>query len=215
MSRTFFKSVKNAVKHWYVPLIIGILFIISGIFIFRTPLESYVSLSILFSSLFLVAGIMEVVFALTNKEEIDNWGWLLFSGILNFILGAVLLANPEVSMVVLPIYVGFGLMFRSIGAMSSAFELKNYGAQGWGGLLVMGILGLIFSTVMVWNPAFGGVTIVYWTGFALITLGFFSVYYAIQLKKLKNYSKNISSELKDRYEQIKKEIEDHFNQDRN
>lgn len=214
MSTTFFKTVKNAVKHWYIPLIVGLLFILSAFIIFRTPLESYLSLSILFSSLFLVSGILEVVFAFSNKEEIENWGWILFAGILNIVLGLLLLGNPEISMLVLPIYVGFGLMFRSVSSMSASFELKHYGIKGWGGLLTIGIIGLIFSFIMVWNPVFGGLTIVYWTAFTLLTLGFFGIYYSIQLKKLKRKTKNISSDLRKRYESIKKEIEENFNLDR-
>lgn len=72
MKNTFIKTVKNTVKHWYISLIIGVLFVISALYIFRTPLESYVSLSILFSSLFLVSGILEVIFSLSNRKEIDN-----------------------------------------------------------------------------------------------------------------------------------------------
>lgn len=208
MKNTFIKTVKNTVKHWYISLIIGVLFVISALYIFRTPLESYVSLSILFSSLFLVSGILEVIFSLSNRKEIDNWGWTLFAGILNTVIGGILLSNPGFTIVLLPIYVGFGLMFRSIQGMSSSFELKSYKVKGWWQLLVLGIIGLIFSVVMIFNPLLGGITIIYWTAGALLALGIFSIYYAFVLRKLKKYSKRISSDLKDRYEAIQKEMHD-------
>lgn len=42
MENSFIKTVRNTVNHWYIPLIIGVLFVISSLYIFRTPLESYV-----------------------------------------------------------------------------------------------------------------------------------------------------------------------------
>lgn len=208
MKNSFVKTVRDAVKHWYISLIIGVLFVVSALYIFRTPLESYVSLTLLFSLLFLVSGILEIIFSLSNRKEIDNWGWTLFAGILNTVIGFILLSNPGFTIVLLPVYVGFGLMFRSIQGMSSSFELKSYKVKGWWQLLILGLLGLIFSVVMIFNPLLGGITIMYWTAGALLALGIYSIYYAFVLRRLKKYSKRISSDLKSRYEAIQKEIHD-------
>lgn len=206
MSPTLLKTVKNAVNHWYIPLIVGILFILCSIYVFKTPVESYLSLSLLFSFAFLIAGIMEIVFSISNRKEIDNWGWLLFSGILSLILGVILISNPALSVILLPIYVGFGLMFRSVSAMSTSFELKSYGITDWIGMFLLGLAGLIFSIIMIWNPVLGGISIVYWTALSLLSLGIFGIYYSFQLRKVKNKSAQISKDLKDRYDAVKKEI---------
>ena len=50
----------NSIKHWYVPLILGILFLVFGIYIFTVPLETYVTLSILFSISFITSGLFEI-----------------------------------------------------------------------------------------------------------------------------------------------------------
>ena len=112
------------------------------------------------------------------------------------------MSNPGFTIVLLPIYVGFGLMFRSIHGMTSSFELKSYKAKGWWQLLILGILGFIFSIVMIFNPVVGGITIIYWTAGALLALGGFGIYYAFVLRKLKKNSKRISADLKNRYEAI-------------
>jgi len=36
----------------------------------------------LFSWSFIVSGILEIIFALQNKNEVDGWGWYLTVGIL-------------------------------------------------------------------------------------------------------------------------------------
>jgi uncharacterized membrane protein HdeD (DUF308 family) len=73
-------------------------------------------------------------------------------------------------------------------AISFSIELSSYGVKQWGWLLLMGIIGLIFSYILIWNPVFAGLTLVYWTGLALITLGIFSIYFSIQLNKLRKIS---------------------------
>lgn len=206
MVNTFVKSVKSQVKHWYLPVVLGVLFIAFGIFIFNTPIASYVSLAMLFSAIFLVAGISEIVFALSNKDQLDGFGWILFSGLIDFVLGLILVANPSFSMVVLPIYVGFGLLFRSMKGMGTAFDLKHYGNKSWFGLFIMAFLGLIFSIFMLANLEFGAFTIVYWTAFSFIMLGIYSAVFGLQLRKLKKFAGNVDDTLMKRFEEVQEEV---------
>lgn len=185
------KKVKNSVKHWYIPLIIGLIFIALGIWTFMSPAESFLSLTILFIWAFIVGGIFEIFFAVTNKEELDHWGWELASGILTLAIGIIMALNPAISLVTLPFYVGFVIMFRSIMAISSSIELKKYGVLDWGNLMAMGILGLILSFILLWNPMLAGLSIVVWTGMALIIIGGYAIYFATKLKKLHATAKDI------------------------
>ena len=160
----------------------------------------------IFSFLFLFSGIFEVAFALSNKKEMDNWGWVLFSGIVDIILGVILVTSPALTMAVLPIYVGIMLMFRSIRSMAMALHLKDYGSKKWGGLFVLSILGLIFSIFMVTNLEFGSFTIVYWTAFSFVFIGFFGIYYGFQLKKLKNVGAEYGVEIEKKMEALENEV---------
>ncbi|SEN21876.1 Uncharacterized membrane protein HdeD, DUF308 family [bacterium A37T11] len=194
MEHSFMKSVKTAVKHWYLQLIMGIIFIFSGIWTFSYPLESYLTLSILFTTTFIVTGFLEIIFSFSNQKELDNWGWILVSGIVSLLIGILLVNNPLISITTLPIYVGFLVLYRSILALSNAIDLKNYGVRDWGNLLIIGIIGTLFSFILLWNPTFAGFTIVTWTALALIMAGIFSVYLSLKLKKLKNIQANRPSE---------------------
>ena len=190
MANDFIKRVRSSVKHWYLALLVGILLICTGIWTLSSPLESYVALSMVFSISFLISGILEIVFALSNREELDGWGWTLALGILTAMVGILLLMNPEVSLATLPFYVGFLVMFRSIGAIGTALDLKNYKVLDWGTLMVIGILGLLFSFILLWNPVFAGMTVVIWTGIAFLVAGVFNVYLGF---KLRNLHKNFGS----------------------
>jgi len=69
MGNTIYKTIENAIKHWYLPLIVGVLLIVLGIWTFTTPLESYIMLSIVFAVGFFLSGIFEMIFALPNKHK--------------------------------------------------------------------------------------------------------------------------------------------------
>jgi uncharacterized membrane protein HdeD (DUF308 family) len=184
------KSVKDTIKHWYLPLILGILFIIVGVWAIVTPASTYLSLAILFSVTFFVAGILEIIYSISYRKQLDGWGWSLASGILNFIIGLLLIIYPQISVITLPLFIGFVVLYHSMMAIAWSIELKKYGVSNWGWLLFTGILGVIFSFFLIWNPFFAGLTVAVFTGVALITIGVFHIHFSIELKKLKNTFKN-------------------------
>jgi|TARA_B110000014_G_C20095976_1_gene574467 uncharacterized membrane protein HdeD (DUF308 family) len=200
------KLVNNTVKHWYIPLIVGLLFSGIGIYSMLSPLNSYKTLAMIFSFSFLLSGVSEILFSLSNKKEIDNWGWTLTFGVLTFILGLLLVLNPEIPMKTLPIYIGFIVLFRSIMGISYAIELKNYGVKDWKNLLIIGILGLVLAFILIWNPLLAGMTIMFWIGIAIVAAGIFSIYLAFKLKKINEMPNKISNELKGRYQTIRQEL---------
>lgn len=191
MYNNTFKSVKDTIKHWYLPLILGIIFIVVGIWALLTPTSTYLSLSVLFSLTFLVTGILEIIYSISFRKQLDGWGWSLVAGILSFIVGLILLLNPQISIVTLPLFVGFVVLFRSTMTIAWSIEFKKYKVSDWGWLLFSGILGLIFSFILLWNPLFAGLTVAIFTGIALIIIGIFHIYFAFELKKIKNTFKKI------------------------
>lgn len=202
---TFLKTIKKTVKHWYVPAIIGGLLIVFGIYIFTTPLETYATLTMLFSLSFLFSGIAETLFSVQNRKIIEGWGWYLTGGIFNTVIGLMLLSRPEISAFTLPLVVGFTLMFRSIQGLGFSFELKNYGSLKWGNLAIASILGLVFSIILLFNPIFTGISLVVMTALAFIFSGITGIVLGFQLKKLKALPSKIRKELNEKIEVLKKE----------
>jgi uncharacterized membrane protein HdeD (DUF308 family) len=186
------ESVKDTIKHWYLPLILGILFIIVGILAIITPQATYLSLALIFSMTFLFVGILEIVFSISHRKQLDGWGWSLASGIFSTITGVLLIIYPQVSIITLPLFVGFVVLFHSIMSIAWSIELKKYKVSNWGWLLFAGILGAIFSFLLMLNPVIAGLTIAIWTGIALITIGIFHIHFSIELKKLKKTFKSLN-----------------------
>lgn len=206
MQTLFLKSIKDAIKHWYIPLLVGIFFVIVSIVVFTSPLSSLITLAILFAISFLIGGASEIIFATSNRHRMANWGWSLAFGIMTFLIGIALISNPGLSLTALSFYIGFTILFRSISSISFALDVKRYGSKSWGGLLIFGILGAIFSFILLWNPAFAGLSVVWLIALSFLFGGLFSIYFALQLRKLHQHSKKISPELRERYQQLERDI---------
>ena len=206
MQTSFLNAIKESVKHWYIPLLVGILFVIMGIVAFTSPQTSLLTLSIFFALSFLFGGLSEIIFSIANRDRLDSWGWSLAFGILTFIIGISLVMQPALSITVLAFYIGFLLLFRSISSISYAMDIKKYGSKNWGGLLVFGILGAIVSFILIWNPVFAGLSIVVLIALSFLFAGLFSIVLAFQLRKLHKSSKKMSAQLQKRYDALMEEI---------
>lgn len=190
MSEGPLQSIRKALNYWYLVSIVGVIFILLGIWVFSTPLTSYLVLATFFSASFLLTGIAEISFAISNKERLENWGWFLGSGIFSALIGVLLLLNPALSMATLSLYVGFGVMFRAIAGISFALNLKEMGVE-YQSLLWMSIAGLILSFVLIWNPAVVGLTLVSLTAITFILLGISAIMLSLKLKKLHDFPRKL------------------------
>ncbi|MFC3196482.1 HdeD family acid-resistance protein [Parapedobacter deserti] len=189
--------VKKALKYWYLPLIIGILYIMMGIWVFITPLNSFLALTVFLSAGILMIGIAELVYAIANRKRLYNWGWSLIGGILNLVIGVCLLFNPGLSALMLSVFIGLWLLFRSVIAIINAFEFKRSGTRKWGRVLATGILGVLFSALLVWNPVITGVTVGIWIAIGLVTVGMLHILLSLILRKVKKYRDDLEDRLND------------------
>ena len=189
METLFIKSIKEAVKYWYIPLLVGLIFVIVSIVAFTSPNSSLLALSILFSLSFLFGGLSEIVFSVVNRHQMENWGWSLAFGIITFIVGFSLVIHPALSLSVLAFYIGFVILFRSVAAISFALDIKSYGSKNWGTLLTLGIIGVIFSFILIWNPVFAGMSIVILVALNFLIAGLFSVFLSLNYENCINHQK--------------------------
>ncbi|HYK45441.1 MAG TPA: DUF308 domain-containing protein [Parafilimonas sp.] len=178
-------TIKNGIKNWWWFLIMGIASLVAGAAIFAKPAESYITLSVLFSIIMASTGFSQIVFSISERRYLKNWGWTLVSGILDFALGTYLMIYPAITMATLPFIVGFYLLFRAIYLIGASIELSSIGIKGWGWLLTGGVVLLALGFLTLYYPAVGAIGIVACSGYAFIVSGIFSIVLAFQLKSFK------------------------------
>ncbi|MDR1203177.1 MAG: DUF308 domain-containing protein [Tannerellaceae bacterium] len=182
--KSFIEKNGFAIKYWWLSLVLGVLFIIFAIWLLMNPLTSYAALSILFSAFMLINGMFEIAFAISNKDSISSWGWYLAGGIVDLLIGVILIASPELSMAVLPFILAFWLMFRGVSGIGNTIDLRRYGARNWGWYLFIAILAILCSIGIIWIPAAGALGFVFMTAYAFMIFGIFRIVVAFELKKL-------------------------------
>ena len=210
MKKQTLSAVKDAVKYWWLSLIMGILAVAVGIWCLAQPLMTFGALTVLFVAAFLVFGIFDIVFAVSNRKSLYGWGWTLAIGIIDILFAIILTALPGSAVAGIFVYfVGFWIMFRSIWAIGTAAELNQIGVKGWGWMLALSILGVIFSVVFILSPIFfGGVFIVAFVSAALIVYGIFRIYLAIPLKSLYNEIKDFQGDVNELGKRLENKIKD-------
>lgn len=188
-------KVSGTIKNWWVFLLLGILLLLSAYWMFSTPVASFIGLATLFSSLIFVSGLFSVFFALTNKEDIDNFGLHLASGIFDVIIGFILLMYPGLTVVLFSLFIGFWLLFRGFNMISVSFKIKADGDEGWGWILAFGILIVIFAMMSIINPLIGASYLVYTLAFTLVLFGIANIALALKMRKLKINVKEFKEKL--------------------
>ncbi len=205
--KNIFQTFSESIKHWYIPLIIGILLIILGIYVLTIPLETYITLAIIFSISFIISGLFDIVFSIQNHKILKGWGWYLISGILSFAMGIYLIAYPEIPMSLLPFVIGFTLLFRSFLLLGFSFDLKDLRILSWGNLALLSVLGILFSILLIANPFFTSISLVALTAMSFIFVGIATVKLSFDLKKIKDYPGKVSSDLKEKMSALQNELE--------
>jgi uncharacterized membrane protein HdeD (DUF308 family) len=188
---TLLDTVGSSIKNWWWFLVKGLLLIAAGIAIFARPVAGYAGLSILFTIVIITSGIVQVVFATSNKDLLKGWGWTLVSGILDIAIGIYLAMYPLVTMATLPFFVGFWLIFKSFYLMGASFDLNDLGLSGWGWLLFGGFLVLLAGFYIIYYPVAGALGIVAVSGTAFILAGILYGILSFKLKDIKVAAKSL------------------------
>lgn len=188
-------QVSGSIKNWWVFLVLGVLLILCSFWMFRTPIESFIGLAGILSALVLVSGLFSVFFALTNKDDIENFGLYLAGGVLDVIVGFILLKYPGITVLLLSLFVGFWLLFRGFNTISISFKIKKFGDNSWIWILIFGILIVIFALMAIINPLIGASYLVFLIAFSVLFLGIANISLGLRLRKVKSTLGEIKDKL--------------------
>lgn len=179
------ESTGRAVRNWWLLLLLGIVVFITGIFIFTYPGASYVALALTFAVLILVAGVVNIALATTNSNAAVGRGWLLAGGIMELLIGLMLMIYPSVSAATLPFFLAFWLMFRSLGLIGTGSDLMSLKVPGGLWTIIVGSLLLLCSVLILVHPVLFGVeAVVIWVGISFLMAGISLSVLAFELKSL-------------------------------
>ena len=162
-------------KNWWMYLLRGVLFIVVAALVFRNPLASIVGLTATIGLLTFFTGLVFIVGSITVRKFYNKWGWTLTLGILDILLGGILMFYPGMTAPLLVLFIGSWTV--AIGIMESglSFGLKKLRFKKWWMLLVMGLLSILFGGIIIFRPLVGVLSVTIFMGMQFLLYGIYLI----------------------------------------
>ena len=178
-------KVARVVRHWWLMLIAGLLCLVMGVVVFIFPLQSYVTLAILFGVMMMAVGAIQLIIASTSANYLTMRGYFVVGGVLDLILGIFLCIYPGVTLVALPLMLGIWMMYNSFIIIAFGGDMETFRLGGSGLVITGGVLLLLLSVIILLNPFGAGVpTVIIIAGIGLLVLGCLLCMLSLKLKHI-------------------------------
>lgn len=116
-------------RHVALEVILGIIYIIAGIFILLHPLGGLLALTLFLASFLLVYGIFALVLAFQMRPR-RGWGWVLFDGIITILLGVLVWRHwPSNSEWVVGTLFGISIFVSGVTRLMVSLAVRSVASQ--------------------------------------------------------------------------------------
>lgn len=151
-------------RMWWLVMLVGILLMAGGIAYWVWPADGYIVASIMFGWLLIATGVVQVIVSSAGDRP-KGWGWWLASGVINMLIGFMLVRNVALALTVFPYFMAFIFIFWGFQEFVSA-------AVGGRRLRWLGIINGILMCIIGYYFLEGGIqSTIFMTAF-LISIGF-------------------------------------------
>ena len=117
---------RQAPGFWW-SLISAVLGIVVGALLLASPVSGAFSLTLVLVAFFIIEGVASIMFALDHKRELSGrWGWMLVSGIVDLVLGAMIFAGlPSTAAWAIGLLVGINMVFGGSALIAMALHARK------------------------------------------------------------------------------------------
>jgi len=117
---------RQAPGFWWA-LVSAVLGIGVGALLLALPVSGAFSLTIVLVAFFIIEGVASIMFALDHKRELSGrWGWMLLSGIIDLVLGAMIFVGlPSTAVWAIGLLVGINMVFGGSALIAMALHARN------------------------------------------------------------------------------------------
>lgn len=130
---SIFSAVSKRVGHWVLMLIFGIVAVLVGLWALRHPLAAAtVTITIMVTLLAvksIIGGIVEIVAAWKQRDDID-FEWLLgINGFVSLLFGLLLITRPVATLEMLILFTAFFLLISGAMQVGLSFQMRALADQ--------------------------------------------------------------------------------------
>lgn len=163
-------------RAWWLISLVGILFILAGVVYWQWPLAGYAIVCKIFGWLLVATGIVQLCVA-ADTRRVNGRGWWIAGGVIDMLIGFILVRSLFLSEMVLPYFLAFIFLFRGIQSISDA-TMRAY-RYWWLGIIngiLLLLIGIFFLEAgwlydMLMTSFLVSIGFIYW-GMIVVVLGY-------------------------------------------
>lgn len=159
-------------------LVSGVIMLFFAAYIWFHPLATMVGLALYLGIAFIIMGIGYL--AVSTKATI---GRDMFIGILDILIGIILVSNLGITAATMPIILAFWSLAIGVVQLVEAYQLRKLGFS-WGMSVISGVVGIIFAYLILAYPLLGMLTLSTFIGIYVLLYGMFEIMSYFMLKRL-------------------------------
>ncbi len=111
-------------KGFFTQMLVGILSTVTGWLMVTRPAVGAVSITLILAVFFIAAGLFKIATAL--MVEVEQWGWLLFNGLITLALGVMIFVQwPAASYWIIGLFIAIDLIFSGWANIMLALRLRK------------------------------------------------------------------------------------------
>lgn len=164
---------------WWLAVGLGVLSIIVGAVVLAKPDDSLRAFAVIAGIFILLDGIVELVAAAGRRTS--NRGLVVLLGLLNLIVGILLIRHPIAGVQAIALFIGIWLVAAGMIRFVMAFDTKGDRL----GRFLIAAIEAIFGIVIIASPHIGFTTLALLVGISFIANGIAIVVFGILLRTVK------------------------------
>ncbi|MEG1643611.1 MAG: DUF308 domain-containing protein [Bacteroidales bacterium] len=168
-------------KFWWLIMLLGIIFIPVGLGLLLVPTIGYAVISMLLGWGLLLFGVIQLIVSGDVEHRGHGWGWWLAGGILDILVGFLLISNLVLSELTLPYFFAFIFLFKAVSNIVSSVAMTKQYRYRWV-YLINGILMLVISMIFFYAPYMSAYVIVFLCSIVFVYWGVSLMIFSLDLK---------------------------------
>lgn len=173
---------KTFKKMCYNSMIVSFLLLILGIFLCTKTIATISFISYIIATIIIVSGLFSIIKYIQDKKE----GIIRFDlayGIINIIVGLLIIFNPTAIGTLLPIIIGAWMVISSAFKMQYIINFKEYRDKAWYISFIITILMFIVGVALIFDPFKGLIKITQIIGIILIVYSILDIIQIFSIKR--------------------------------
>jgi uncharacterized membrane protein HdeD (DUF308 family) len=167
-------------RNWWLVALRGVFAILFGIAAFVAPAAFVLSLVLFFAAYMLVDGIFGIVAAARAAQRHERWGFLLFEGLVDILVGVAAFLMPAAAVWAFVLLVAIWALVTGGLMIAAAFRLHLHYGRWW--LVLGGVVSLLFGLALLINPGMSALVLTWWLGGYAVAFGVLLVILAFRLR---------------------------------